>query len=41
MHLQENTSFDLGIKASQNVAQYPLHPVTYTAAKFEVAMAND
>ena len=42
MHLQENTLFDLdlGVKVTQNVAQYPLHHVTYSATKFEVAMAN-
>ena len=39
MHLQENTLFDLdfGAKVTQNVAQYPLHHVTYAPAKFEVA----
>ena len=30
----------LGLKAIQNVAQYPLHYVTYAPAKFEVAMSN-
>ena len=37
MHLQENTFFDLdlGVKVTQNVAQYPLHHVTYAATKFE------
>ena len=39
IHLQENTFFDLelGVKVTQNVAQYPLHHVTYSAVKFEVA----
>ena len=37
MHLQENTLFDLGIKVTQNVAHYPLHYVTYSGTKFEVA----
>ena len=32
MHLQENTLF---------VAQYPLHHVTISATKFEVATSND
>ena len=32
MHLQENTFFDL--------AQYPLHRVTYLGTKFEVARSN-
>ena len=34
MHLQENTLF------TRNVAQYPLHHVTYAAIKFEVATSN-
>ena len=29
MHLQENTLFDLGAQDTQNVAQYPLHHVTW------------
>ena len=37
MHLQENSIFDLGVKVTQNVAQYPLHHVAYSATKFEVA----
>ena len=42
IHLQENTLFDLdlGLKATQNVSQYPLHHVTYSAAKLEVASSN-
>ena len=42
MHLQESTLYglDLGVKVTQNVAQYPPHHVTYAPAKFEVAMAN-
>ena len=41
MHLQENTLFDLDllVKVTCNVAQYPLHNVTYSATKFEVAMS--
>ena len=43
-HLQENTLFDLlpylGVKVTRNVAQYPLHHVTYSATKFEVTMSN-
>ena len=31
---------DLGVKVIQNVAQYPLHPVTYSTTKFEVATSN-
>ena len=40
MHIQENSIFDLGVKVAQNVAQYPLHLVTYSATKFEVATYN-
>ena len=42
MHLQENTllDLDLGVLATQDVAQYPLHHVTYAATKFEVARSN-
>ena len=42
MHLKENKFFDLelGVKVRQNVAQYSLHHVTYTATKFEVATSN-
>ena len=40
MHLQENTFLDLGVKATQNIAQYPLHHVTYAPAKFEVDISN-
>ena len=38
MHLQENTLFDLdlGVKVIQNVAQCPLHHVTYAPTEFEV-----
>ena len=40
--LQENTVFDVGLwfEVTQNVAQYPLHHVTYAPAKFEVATSN-
>ena len=31
---------DLAVKVTQNVAQYPLHHVTYQATKFEVARSN-
>ena len=40
MHLQENSFFDLGVKVTQNVIQYPLHHVTYSATKFEVATSK-
>ena len=32
--------FDLDLGVTQNIAQYPLHHVTYAPAKFEVAMSN-
>ena len=28
---------DFGVKATENIAQYPLHYVTFTFAKFAVA----
>ena len=31
---------DLGVKVKQNVAQYPLHHVTYSTTKFKVATSN-
>ena len=31
---------DIGVKITQNVAQYSLHHVTYAATKFEVATSN-
>ena len=42
MHLYENTLNDLhlGVKVTQDVAQYHLHHVTYSDTKFEVAMSN-
>ena len=40
MHLQENTLFDLGVKVTGNVGQYPLYHVTYASVKFEVAMSK-
>ena len=44
MHLQENTlndidlqnDLDLGVKVTRNVAQCPLHHVTYAPTEFEV-----
>ena len=42
MHLQENTLFDLdlGVKVRQNVAQCPLHHVTYAHTEFKVTMSK-
>ena len=38
MHLQESTLFDLDlqVKVTLNVAQCPLHHVTYALTEFEV-----
>ena len=33
-------TFDLRVKVTQNVNQYPLHHVTYSATKFEVATSK-
>ena len=42
MHLQENTLFDLdlGVKVTGNVAQCPLHHVTYAPTEFEVTTSK-
>ena len=42
MHLQKNKYFDISLvaKVTQNVTMYPLHQVTYTPVKFEVATSN-
>ena len=40
MHLHENTLFEFGFKVTQYVAQYPVHHVTNSETKFEVAMSN-
>ena len=37
MHLQENSLFDLD---TRNIAQYPLHHVTYPVTEFEVATSK-
>ena len=34
------SDLDLGVNVAQNIAQYPLHHVTYAHGKFEVAMTN-
>ena len=31
---------DLGFKVTRNVAQYPLHHMSYSATKFEVDTSN-
>ena len=36
-----NLTLTLGSKFTQNVAQYPLHHVTYAPAKFEAVTPND
>ena len=33
-------TFDLGVKVTQNVTQYPLHHVIYAPTKFQVATSN-
>ena len=42
MHLQENTLYDLdlGVKVTQNLAQYHPYHVTYAPANLKVAMSN-
>ena len=42
MDLQENTLYDLdlGVKITQNVAQYHPHHVAYAPENIEVAMSN-
>ena len=42
MHLQESTLFDLDlqVKVTLNVAQCPLHHVTYAPIEFEVATSK-
>ena len=46
MHLQENTLFDgdfdldLRVKVTRNVAQCPLHHVTYAPTEFEVTTSK-
>ena len=42
LHLQENTLFelDLGVKVTQNVAQCPLHHVTYAPTEFKVTTSK-
>ena len=42
MDLQESKLYDLdlGVKVTQNVAQYHPHHVTYAPVNFEVAMSN-
>ena len=42
MHFKANTLFDLCPwgKVAKNIAQFPLHHVTYAPGKFIVAMSN-
>ena len=42
MHLHENTLFslDLGVKVTRNIAQCPLHHVTYAPTEFEVTTSK-
>ena len=43
IHLQENTlsGLDLGVKVTGNVAQCPLHHLTYAPTKFKVTTSKD
>ena len=36
-----NFDHDLGVKVTGNVAQYPLHHVTFSATKFEVVTSKE
>ena len=42
LHLQENTIYvyDIDIEVTQNGAQYSLHHVAHSSAKFKVATSN-
>ena len=40
MHLQENTLNDLDFLSTLNVAQCPLHHVTYETTEFEVTTSK-
>ena len=42
MHLQESTLFDLDlqVKVTLNVAQCPLHHVTYAPTEFEITTSK-
>ena len=42
IHLQENTLFDLDlrVKVTRNLAQCPLHHVTYAPTEVEVTMSK-
>ena len=33
-------TFDLGVKVTRNVTQYPLHHMIFASTKFEVARSN-
>ena len=40
MYLQEYTLYDLDVKVTQDVAQYPPDHMTYLPAKFKVATSS-
>ena len=40
MHLQETTLFDLDLEVTLNIAQCPLHHVTYAPTEFEVTTSK-
>ena len=33
-------TFDLGVRVTENIAQYPIHHLTYSDTKFKLAMSN-
>ena len=39
-YLTFGSRFDIGVKATQNITQYPLHHVIHASTKFEVATSN-
>ena len=39
--IPESFTFDLDLWVIRNVAQFPLHHVTYAPAKFEVTSSNE
>ena len=40
VHLKENTLFDLRVKVTRNVAQCPIHHVTYAPTEFGVTASK-
>ena len=40
MHIQENTLFDIDRLVTRNVAQCPLHHMTYAPTEFEITTSK-